>query len=78
MNVRFHLILWDEAASAMRRLPARFKSVPAILAATLREVFDESAYERFLTQRQMVSSRAAYAAFCREYEDSKARRPRCC
>jgi hypothetical protein len=46
--------------------------------AALREIFDESAYARFLNQRKMVSSRAAYAAFRQEYEGAKARRPRCC
>ena len=46
--------------------------------ATLREIFDESAYARFLSERQLASSRAAYASFRREYEVTKARRPRCC
>lgn len=55
-----------------------FKSCPRIFLATLREIFDESAYARFLNQRQLTSSRAAYAAFRRENEGTKARRPRCC
>jgi hypothetical protein len=50
----------------------------AVLVATLREIFDESAYTRFLSRTQTVSSRAAYAAFCRECDAAKARRPRCC
>jgi hypothetical protein len=50
----------------------------ALLVSALREIFDESAYARFLSRRQMTSSREAYAAFCREYEAAKARRPRCC
>ena len=49
-----------------------------ILWATLREIFDESAYERFLHRTQMASSQGAYAAFCRERESSEARRPKCC
>jgi len=49
-----------------------------ILLATLREIFDEAAYERFLQRSQMMSSRAAYDAFCRERELSQARRPKCC
>ncbi len=49
-----------------------------ILLATLREIFDESAYARFLQRTQMAPSRAAYAAFLREREHSQARRPRCC
>ena len=50
----------------------------ALLVAALREIFDESAYTRFLSRKQIVSSREAYAAFCREYDAAKARRPRCC
>jgi hypothetical protein len=59
-------------------LTARLKSAWQILARTLREIFDESAYARFLKQRQLTSSRAAYAAFRQENEVAKARRPRCC
>ena len=49
-----------------------------ILLATLREIFDEAAYARFLRRTQVESSREAYAAFCRERESSQARRPKCC
>ena len=50
----------------------------SLLASTMKEIFDESAYARFLDRKQLASSREAYAAFCREYEGAKARRPRCC
>ena len=66
------------ALQIIRRLAERLQSFPKILAATLREIFDEAAYARFLKQRQLISSRAAYAAFRQEYEAIKARRPRCC
>ena len=56
----------------------RLKSFSTIVVATLREIFDESAYARFLDQRHLESSRAAYASFRREHEVAKARRPRCC
>jgi hypothetical protein len=46
--------------------------------AMLREIFDESAYTRFLERNQIRSSRQAYAAFLRENEATTARRPRCC
>jgi hypothetical protein len=46
--------------------------------ATLREIFDEAAYSRFLERAGMASSRAAYAAFRREFEEVKVRRPKCC
>ena len=50
----------------------------SLLWSTMREIFDESAYARFLTRTQLTSSREAYAAFRRESEGAKARRPRCC
>jgi hypothetical protein len=46
--------------------------------ATLREIFDEAAYSRFLERAGTVSSSAAYAAFRREFEEVKVRRPKCC
>jgi len=49
-----------------------------ILLATLREIFDEAAYARFLQRRHMASSPAAYAAFWRERESSHQRRAKCC
>jgi hypothetical protein len=49
-----------------------------LLAAVLHEIFDESAYERFLLRHQLTSSAAAYSTFCRERDLSRARRPRCC
>jgi hypothetical protein len=62
----------------VRPLVERLKSCARVFLATLREIFDEAAYSRFLSQRQLPSSRAAYASFRREYEVTKARRPRCC
>jgi hypothetical protein len=44
----------------------------------LREIFDEAAYERFLNRAGMVSSSEAYAAFRREFDEAKVRRPKCC
>jgi hypothetical protein len=46
--------------------------------AVLREIFDESAYQRFLDRTQLQSSRSAYAIFRLENEQAKSRRPRCC
>jgi hypothetical protein len=62
----------------LRGFAKRLKTFSTIVVATLREIFDESAYARFLKQKHLVSSRAAYAAFRREHEVAKARRPRCC
>ena len=49
-----------------------------ILVATLREIFDEAAYARFLNRAGMASSTEAYSAFRREFEEAKMRRPKCC
>jgi hypothetical protein len=57
---------------------SRLVKAARILLATLREIFDESAYERFLSRTQTSSSPVAYAAFREEFEESKTRRPKCC
>jgi hypothetical protein len=54
------------------------QNAAALLITVIREIFDESAYARFLSRTQMPSSPHAYAAFRREHEVLKARRPRCC
>jgi hypothetical protein len=54
------------------------KRTATILVAVAQEVFDESAYTRFLQRTQVPSSCAAYATFQQEYEAVKARRPKCC
>jgi hypothetical protein len=57
---------------------SRFVSAVRILRSILREIFDEAAYERFLRRTQMASSPGAYAAFRREFDEAKTRRPKCC
>lgn len=56
----------------------RLKTALRILTATLREIFDEAAYSRFLARTHMDSGPAAYAEFWHEREISAARKPRCC
>jgi hypothetical protein len=59
-------------------VPTWFVATTSLLQAILREIFDESAYSRFLSRHEMVSCRGSYAAFLREQENVKARRPKCC
>jgi hypothetical protein len=59
----------------MKRAVSRFGY---LLLATLREIFEESAYERFLKRRGLASSRQAYAAFLHETQHVRERRARCC
>ncbi len=50
----------------------------ALLIATLREIFDESAYARFLVRNHQVVSRHSYDEFLREIEVKKRTAPKCC
>jgi hypothetical protein len=56
----------------------RLANAIRIIIATMREIFDEAPYARFLQRTHTTSSRAAYAAFCRERDSRQERRPRCC
>jgi hypothetical protein len=49
-----------------------------IAVAALREIFDESAYDRFLERTHAGRSVASYREFLKEREVVAARRPRCC
>jgi len=52
--------------------------VATVSQAILQEIFDESAYQRFLNRKELQSSSQAYAMFSQENEQAKSRRPRCC
>jgi len=56
----------------------RLRHAVDLFVAALREIFDESAYARFLARRRIHSSPCAYAAFCREQERIKVGSPKCC
>jgi len=57
---------------------SRLAQAARILVATLREIFDEAAYTRFLERKQVPSSPSAYADFWREREAAQKPRCRCC
>jgi len=50
----------------------------SIVRAALREIFDESAYDRFLARTHSERSASSYRAFMRERENAMARKQRCC
>jgi hypothetical protein len=50
----------------------------SILRAVLHEIFDESAYDRFLHRTHSSRTRESYRAFLQEHESATARKPRCC
>jgi hypothetical protein len=66
-----------DKASTNRMLVPVVRPIRLIFAA-LREIFDESAYHRFLDRNHLESSPSAYAVFRQENEQSKSRRPKCC
>ena len=59
-------------------LSAWLAKTVALFLTCLEEIFDESAYTRFLRRRRLSSSRQAYAEFCREQAAVNSPRPRCC
>jgi hypothetical protein len=63
---------------SLESLQGRASRVLAVVGSILREIFDESAYARFLERNQVESSREAYVSFLRETEALRARRARCC
>jgi len=46
--------------------------------AVLREVFEESAYERFCARERIGKSRESYARFLHESDLAKQQKVRCC
>jgi hypothetical protein len=56
----------------------RFGNAIRILLATLREIFDESAYDRFLLRTHAFRSVASYREFTRERDATMLKKPRCC
>jgi hypothetical protein len=59
-------------------LLSALSKMASVSRAIVREIFDESAYERFLGRHQLSSSAAAYERFCSEREKVKVGPTRCC
>lgn len=57
---------------------AAFQRAAKLIIETLREIFDESSYRRFLVRENLQRSRASYAMFQLETAQTKSQRPRCC
>jgi len=64
----------DIRTSTLRRLQNVWQTVQS----ALREIFDESAYERFLLRTRNARSVASYSAFVRERDAGLMKKPRCC
>jgi hypothetical protein len=64
---------------SLSALTRTLRAGTGILTATLREIFDESAYQRFLTRQGREASARSYDEFLKEREAPGQRpRPRCC
>jgi len=55
-----------------------FQNAWKIIRAMLREIFDESAYDRFLLRTQSSRSIASYREFAQERDAAMLKKPRCC
>jgi hypothetical protein len=58
--------------------PEVMNRVMQTIRAALREIFDESAYDRFLLRTHASRSVASYRAFTRERDKAMLKKPRCC
>jgi len=68
----------ESAGRPWAAVPTWFVRATRLFRCTLREIFDESAYTRYLARHGITSCPSVYAAFLREQEMMKARRPKCC
>jgi hypothetical protein len=69
---------WPYSNKLTAGLRHKIRRIVVMFTEVLCEIFDESAYSRFLRREQTGCSRESYAEFLRENELTKARRPRCC
>jgi hypothetical protein len=58
--------------------PELMNRVMRTIRAVVREIFDESAYDRFLLRTHASRSVASYRAFTRERDAAMLKKPRCC
>jgi hypothetical protein len=59
-------------------VPTVFRTLIQTLRAALREIFDESAYDRFLLRTNAARSVASYREFTLERDAAMLKKPRCC
>ena len=73
-----HPITESRAITRSHSVPAILKKLILIVRGVLREIFDESAYDRFLLRTNAGRSIASYRDFTRERDASMLKKPRCC
>jgi hypothetical protein len=62
----------------IQRRALSFQRCLGVIIAALREIFDETAYSRFLQRAGLPPSSSSYAAFQQEHALAKARHTKCC
>ena len=60
------------------KVKVMLEGIRSIVLITLREIFDENAYARYLARTGVAASRVSYAAFLEERRAAELRRIRCC
>jgi len=60
------------------RRTGQLRHAMAVLVSVAQEIFDETAYQRFLNRTQMQAGAESYAEFRKEQDELRARRARCC
>ncbi len=78
MNSRGDGRPWPSSRAKRGSLLSTLSRIASVILSMLQEIFDESAYQRFLDRSRLESSPKAYAIFRQETEQSQSRRPRCC
>jgi len=63
---------------ARDRVIGKMRAFFSTVRGALREIFDESAYDRFLLRTNAKRSVASYCDFTRERDASMLKKPRCC
>jgi len=63
---------------ASDRVIGKMRAFLSTVRGALREIFDESAYDRFLLRTHASRSIASYRAFTHERDASMLKKPRCC
>ncbi len=71
-------ITCDHPITRSRSAPVIINKVMQTIRAVLREIFDESAYDRFLLRTHASRSVASYRAFTHERDAAMLKKPRCC
>jgi hypothetical protein len=73
-----HRVIGRLGDRVIERVTAFTRRALVVVRAALREIFDESAYERFLARTDSERSVSSYRAFMLERENAMTRKQRCC